>query len=105
MLTTQGSRTLLPVTITVPGVGQGRMLLELYKEGDVMVCGVFKLLGFINAPPKRWLKIVRHGMQRLEQQCRDSGVQEMRVAGRNWSRVLPDYEPFDDVRNGLRKRL
>jgi hypothetical protein len=29
----------------------------------------------------------------------------MRVAGRNWARVLTDYEPLGGLRNGLRKAL
>jgi hypothetical protein len=29
----------------------------------------------------------------------------MRLGGRDWSKILPDYEPLDGVPNGLRKRL
>jgi hypothetical protein len=48
---------------------------------------------------------VREQMRLIEQMAKESGVTEMRVAGRDWSRVLRDYEPFDEVPNGLRKVL
>jgi hypothetical protein len=97
--------TVFPYTARIPGVGEGRMLLEVYGDGDFMVCGVRELWGFINLPPKAWLETVRREMRNIEQMAKESGVIEMRVAGRSWARILPDYEPFDGVKNGLRKAL
>lgn len=96
---------IIPYTVTIPGVGEGRMLLELYAEGGGVVCGIYKLVGWINLPPKQWLRVVRKVMADIEREAKASGVAEMRVAGRSWARILPDYEPFADVRNGLKKRL
>lgn len=94
-----------PHTINIEGVGCVAMILEVYGSGDHMVCGIYQMCGHIHVPPKHWLHVVRNEMRKIEQMAKDSGVAEMRVAGRNWSRVLPDYEPFDEIPNGLRKRL
>lgn len=97
--------TYFPHSIEVEGVGIVVMILETYGSGDDMVCGIYRMSGRIKAGPKEWLRIVRDELRKLERDAKASGVTEMRVAGRNWGRVLPDYEPFDEVPNGLRKRL
>lgn len=81
------------------------MTLEIYEEDGARICGIYDLKGKINVPPKRWLLIVRDQLGKIEQFARESGVTEMRLGGRDWSPVLRDYEPFEDIRNGLRKRL
>jgi hypothetical protein len=92
-------------TIRRPGVGEGRILLEVYGDGDRMIAGIRKLYGWINVPPKQWLRIVRAEIRTIERICKESGCRELRVAGRDWSRILTDYEPYDGPRNGLRKVL
>lgn len=94
-----------PHTIDIEGIGCAAMIFEVYGSGDHMVCGLYWLMAKTFVPPKQWLRVVREQMRLIEQMAKESGVTEMRVAGRNWSRVLPDYEPFDEVPNGLRKRL
>lgn len=79
--------------------------LEVYGDGDFMYAGIRRLKGRLDLKPKRWLRVVRAHVKRLEGIVRDSGCRELRVAGRNWSRVLPDYEPYEGVPNGLRKVL
>jgi hypothetical protein len=97
--------TYFPHTIDIEGVGCVAMILEMYGSGDDMVCGIYQMCGYIHVPPKAWLRVVREQMRLIEQMAKESGVTEMRVAGRSWARVLPDYEPFSDRPNGLRKRL
>ena len=70
-----------------------------------MICGIYQLRGRIALAPKAWLRTVRAEMTRLEQIARAAGCVEMRIAGRNWLRVLPDYTPFAGPRNGIRKEL
>ena len=78
---------------------------ELYSEGFQTICGLLDLRGRIPLRPKQWLHTVRLGMRELEDFAREAGCTEMRVAGRDWSRVLPDYERYHGPRHGLRKRL
>jgi hypothetical protein len=86
-------------------MGAAALILEIYEEDGRVICGIYQMAAKIDLPPKQWLHLVRSGMAFVEQKARESGATEMRVAGRDWSRVLPDYEPFDGVKNGLRKVL
>ena len=94
-----------PKIIDIEGVGCVVMIFEVYGSGDHMVSGLYHMTGKINLPPKAWLRVVREQMGRIEQIARQSGVSELRIAGRDWSRILPDYEPFNEIPNGLRKFL
>lgn len=91
--------------IVIDGIGAVWVELEIYEDGNRLVCGITDLRGEINVRPKLWLRIVRDQLRQIEQFAKESGVSEIRLGGRNWSRVLPDYEPFEDIPNGLRKRL
>ena len=92
-----------PYTIVRP-YGTVEIEMETFGYGDERVCSVFDLRGRINVK-RHWHRLIRAHMRRLERIAKQSGCSEMRVAGRNWSRVLPDYEPLDGIENGLRKRL
>lgn len=94
-----------PIALTVPG-GTATVVFEVYEEGGEMICGLQKLHGRVNLPPKAWLRGMRAEMTKLEAIARGAGCAEMRIAGRDWSRVLPDYEPLPGGKpNRLRKRL
>lgn len=97
--------TYFPHSVEIEGVGIVVMILETYGSGDHMVCGIYQMIGKINAKPKAWLRIVRDELRKIEQDCKASGVSELRLAGRDWHRILTDYEPFPDIPNGLRKVL
>lgn len=87
---------------------EGRVLVvvQVFAEADgTIVCGIRNILGTISARPKAWLRAVREELARIETVARDAGCHEMRIAGRDWSRVLPDYEHCFGLKNGLRKRL
>ena len=94
----------LPFVIERP-YGRVTVVLEVFEEDGSLVCGIYKLDGKITLPPRRWLSVVRSEVRKLETIAREAGCHEMRVAGRDWSPILTDYEPFDGPTNGLRKRL
>jgi hypothetical protein len=86
--------------------GEGAITFEVFQEGGDTICGVFSLVGKLNLPPKAWLSTVRSTMDEFEQRMKAEGIAEMRVAGRDWSRVLRGYEPLEGkTPNLLRKRL
>jgi hypothetical protein len=85
--------------------GGGVVTFEIGEEDGRMICGIYFIEGRLREPPKRWLRIVRAEMRRIEEIAAGAGCHEMRVAGRDWSRVLPDYEPMPGIKNRLRKRL
>ena len=81
-------------------------MLEVYGSGDDMVAGIYQVTGLINLKPKRWLRVVRGHLRRIERICKESGCCELRIAGRDWSRVLRDYEPLaGGQKHLLRKAL
>jgi len=84
--------------------GRVEVVLEVYGTGDEMICGIYELRGKINVR-RHFHKLIRAHVKRLERIAKQSGCSEMRVAGRNWKRILKDYQPLDGVENGLRKAL
>lgn len=82
------------------------LVFEIEQEAGETICGVYRLDGWINLPPKAWLRRVRAEIDKLERLAKAAGCAEMRVAGRDWSRVLPQYERLPGGNaNLLRKRL
>lgn len=93
------------LSVERPGIGSALLTLEVYDEDGTLVCGITGLNGHITLPPKAWLRFVRAEMTIIEDQARAAGCAEVRVAGRDWSRILKDYEPLPGITNRLRKRL
>jgi hypothetical protein len=85
--------------------GEGLVTLEIYPEGNGLVCGIYRIEGRLRLPPKQWLRTMRGELRKIENIARDAGCTEMRVAGRDWSSILPDYEPMPGIENRLRKVL
>lgn len=85
--------------------GGGLVTLEIYEEGERRICGIHRIEGQLRLPPKAWLKAIRTELNKIEAIAREAGCMEMRVAGRDWSRILTDYEPMPGIENRLRKRL
>lgn len=81
------------------------MQLRVYEEPTGLVCEISDLKGRIDLPRRQWLAAVREEIGKIEGIARSAGCNEMRLGGRAWSRVLPDYEPLGGVTNGLRKVL
>lgn len=98
---------LQPQGIVLPGV-KVFVTLEAYEEGGQLVCLFHTLSGEINLGPKAWLRVVRDHMRVIERIAQNAGCKEMRIEGRDWSRVLKPlgYEPWPQGEGfGLRKVL
>lgn len=85
--------------------GRVTVVLEVFGDGDDMVCGFRWVEGEINLPPKQAYKVIREEILKIEEIARTSGCCEMRHAGDARAVFFPDYEPFEGLRNGRRKRL
>lgn len=90
--------------ITVPN-GDGWVVSELCEDDGVICCWLSYLSGDVQGGPRAFLKLMRSIISEYEAMAKKAGADEMRIGGRNWSRVFPDYERFDDKPNRLRKRL
>lgn len=98
---------MIPIDIVRPGISVRITMVAAIDDG-VKVAGIYGLAGKIDLPPRAWLKAVRDEVRKLEDIARDAGFDEFRLQGRDWARILPDYERITDaplMRNGLRKRL
>lgn len=93
-----------PFLIRRPGA-EVMMVLEVFEEEGRKVCGIRKVRGAITLAPKAWVAAVRAEVATIEGIARDAGCEEMRIAGRDWSKPLAGmgYEPFPAISNGLRK--
>lgn len=77
---------------------------EIYEEDGDLICGLLDMEGSFDRGTL--VTVARREMKNIEALARNAGCSEMRVAGRNWSRVLTDYQPLPgDIPNRLRKRL
>lgn len=94
-----------PIPIVFDGVNVD-VVFEVYQDNGEAVCGLYSLDGTIGLKPKAWLRTVRAHVAQFEDIARAAGCVELRIAGRDWSRVLPDYEPLPGGKpNRIRKRL
>jgi hypothetical protein len=86
--------------------GEGLITLDIYEDGEAMVCGIQRLEARFQSTTK-WLTTIRKEIGKIERVAKEAGCTEMRVAGRDWSRVLHPvgYEYLMGVKNGLRKEL
>lgn len=97
--------TLQPIGIVRPGI-RVFIRLEVYEDEGRMVCLIHTLSGKISLGPKAWLQAVRDEIWKLERIARSAGCAEMRIEGRDWSRVLPSYSDWPAGEgHGLRKVL
>lgn len=98
---------LAPIGIIRAGV-RVFIQLEAYEDEGKVVCLIHTLSGRINLPPREWLRAVRDEIRKLERIARSAGCAEMRIEGRDWSRVLRglNYQPWPEGEgHGLRKAL
>lgn len=86
----------------ISGPGHALMVLEVTDE---LVCWVKYLAGQIEGGPKARITVFRYCISTLEQIARDAGCTEIRLCGRDWRKILPDYQPSDGFPNELRKVL
>jgi hypothetical protein len=93
------------IGILRPGV---RVLLrtEVHEDGAGLYCLIHTLSGEISLPPKAFVKAVREEVRKLERIARNSGCAEMRIEGRDWKKLLPDYLPWPEGEgHAIRKAL
>lgn len=84
--------------------GPGHALI-VFERPVSLSCWVKYLAGHIEGGPKARVAVIRQAMAHIENMARDAGCTEVCLCGRDWSAILPDYEPLDGHRNGLRKEL
>lgn len=84
------------------GEARGYMALQL---GDDLTCWIKCAAGHVEGGPKRRVQTIREIMAHIESVAKNAGCSEIKICGRDWSKVLTDYEPFDGFRNGISKRL
>lgn len=93
----------------VPGVGEGRVILDVYQETDDprIIAAIHELEGRVSLPPKAWLRVVREELKLIEDEARNAGCSELRFVGRFTQKMFPDYEPYEPLSGlpGLRKAL
>jgi len=96
-----------PIGIVRPGI-QVFIRLEAYEDNGQVVCLIHTLSGKISLGPKAWLRAVREEIRKLERIAKSADCAEMRIEGRDWSRVLSGlgYVPWPEGDGfGLRKVL
>ena len=72
---------------------------------DGLACWVKYVAGNITGGPKARVAVFRAVMARMEAVARDAGCTEIKLCGRDWSRILPDYSPCEGRLNCIRKGL
>jgi hypothetical protein len=75
--------------------GAGLIVLQPGMFDGVFACWIAYVALRVKEGPKEWLRVIREGVNYFEDRARESGCTEMRIGGRNWSRILPGYEPFE----------
>lgn len=83
---------------------QGLWVVSIVED-DGLVAWTTAIAGQIEGGPKQRLASMRHAVSALETTLKQAGVRAHRICGRDWSRILPSYTPFEGARNGLEKRL
>lgn len=89
--------------LRISGPGDALMVIEVTNG---LACWVKYLAGHIDGGPKARVAIIRAAIAHIEAVARGAGCTEIKLCGREtWARIMPDYEPFEGHRNGLRKGL
>jgi hypothetical protein len=90
------------VPIRVPN-GGGVVTFRVYEE-DGIICELH-VTAKVKEPLRQWMQTMRTELRKIEAHAKAAGCDEVRIAGRRWGRVFPDYEPYEGPKNGLRKVL
>lgn len=83
----------------------GLLVFRVFDDEGRVSCFASYLAGKVPGGPKQIVRTMRGLMESFEQLCRASGIYQIYIGGRDWSRVFPDYQSADDVPNRLRKVL
>ena len=80
--------------------------IEVHEDERGVYCLIHTLTGEIHLPPKAFVKAVREEIRKLERIASNSGCKEMRIEGRDWSRLVSGYTPWPEGEgHALRKVL
>lgn len=93
-----------PFVIDAPE-GRVTILLEIYEEDGRLIAALRGCDGRLNTKQPGWFKAIRRELHTIETIVRSANCSELRIGGRDWSRILIDYDRLDGVPNGLRKVL
>jgi hypothetical protein len=101
------ARTLHCLSVEATGTSGLAILQFGTSTGGASCCWVVYVAGRVTGAPRRWRQSVGDLMRHFESIARSCGSTEMRVEGRNWAKILNDYEALSDRpgRNELRKVL
>jgi len=92
-------------------IQKGIMDVIKITDGDsflyvIMVGGKKCYLNYVaGSIGKGIIRLVKKGIKRIEQAAKDGGAKEIRIYGRDWSRILSDYKPTGGNNNEMRKVL
>lgn len=82
----------------------GLLVFRVFDDEGRVSCFASYIAGKVPGGPRQMIRTMRALMMAFEHLCREAGVYQIYIGGRDWSRVFPDYEPVD-VPNRLRKVL
>lgn len=99
-----GSATMLEVS---DFGAEGLIVIDIVEDDDeTLACWVSYIVGVIDMLPRRKLEYLRWMMSGIETVARRAGCRFMRIGGRDYRRIFPDYAPFDpEAPNRLQKVL
>jgi len=90
----------------VDGEASAMLVASVYEEGHTAVtCFGIEFFTARKAPRHRWLALMRCGVAEIGKLAKEAGCTELRLGGRDWRRVFPDFTPLEGVPHGLRKVL
>lgn len=84
---------------------RGALIAEIFEEDGKLCCWACFIAGKVDGGPRQFLRTMREIMAGLEFHVKQAGCAEMRIGGRDWSRVFPDFSVADPATNELRKVL
>jgi hypothetical protein len=86
-------------------ISGGANCFIVLEIGADLCCWVKCLAGSVDGGPKQRALTIRQGMHHIENIAKAAGCTELKLCGRDWSRIFPEYTPFDGFRSGLKKDL
>lgn len=86
------------------GDANGLWVISVVEDAG-LVAWTTAIVGVIDGGPKRRLRTMREAVGAIERVAREAGCKAHRICGRDYSRLFPDYRPYEGARNGLEKVL
>lgn len=93
------------VALVSTAAASGIVVSEFVLSGGVQVLWLTFVAGRSKLGPRALVRFMRAMMAQFEDLARAQGCDEIRIGGRDWSRVFPDFERHAGIRNELRKKI